>query len=103
MKKIISVEEVWEVAEEAINDTYKKAYGKGIQEAFTDIAESKGRDYATGCQAYRSYMDQIRDDSSLEDFAGMSKEKVYNEFKDWYESSDMFSEMTFSDLEDYNK
>jgi hypothetical protein len=96
-----NIDEIWNIAEEALNDVYEKKFGKDIKEAFSDVAEDNGRSYADGCQAYRKYIEQIKGDSALDDFADCTREEIYKEFSDWYKLSDMFSKMTFSDLKDY--
>lgn len=96
-----NIDEIWNIAEEALNDVYEKKFGKDIKEALSDIAEGNCRSYADGCQAYRRYLEQIKGDSKLDDFTDCTRKEIYKEFSDWYKSSDMFSEMTFSDLKDY--
>ncbi|WMC91275.1 hypothetical protein [Kineothrix sp. MB12-C1] len=98
---INAIEEVWEVAEETIIGTYKTTYGKGINEAFADIAENEGYLYIDACEAYRHYMRNIQEETDLGSYIGFTAEDVRKDFAEWYEKSEMFSEITLADLKEF--
>lgn len=97
----MTFDDIWEIAEKAINDTYKKMHGKGIEESFGALAEESGRDYASACDAYRGYMHSIRENSYMDDLLDSSPEEIYKNWSEWFPNDDYSDELTLKDFDDF--
>lgn len=101
MSKKITLEEIWEIAEEAINDTYKKMHGKDVKDSFEELAKKAGRDYAAACDAYRHYMHSIRENSHMDDLQVSSSEEIYKDWSEWFKDDTYSEELTLEDFNDF--
>jgi hypothetical protein len=99
----MTVKEVWDVAERAIDDMYKKIYGKDLNTAFADLAEEAGCLYVDACQARTAYIAQVLEDSELETYTSSTEKEIYDSFAGWYPTSNVCGQMTMKDFEDYYK